>query len=101
MQSGRIAFGADQARIEQCLSQNDAHRRRNVLTPTSGPYAVGVDYGNPISYLVLNAGADVISSDGKLVGKLEHVLADPESDVFDGLVIDIHLGPGGSTAPGI
>jgi len=65
------------------------------LRPGSGPYAVGVDYGDPISYLVLNAGADVISSDGERVGKLEHVLADPESDVFDGLVIDIHLGPGG------
>jgi sporulation protein YlmC with PRC-barrel domain len=60
-----------------------------------GPYAVSVDYGSPISYLTLNVGADVISSDGERVGKLEHVLADPDSDVFDGLVIDIHLGPRG------
>jgi sporulation protein YlmC with PRC-barrel domain len=61
----------------------------------SGLYAVSVDYGNPISYLMLNAGADVISRDGERVGKVEHVLADPDIDVFDGLVIDIHLGPGG------
>jgi sporulation protein YlmC with PRC-barrel domain len=54
-----------------------------------------VDYGNPISYLALEPGAEVISSDGKPVGKLEHVLADTKEDVFDGLVIDIQLGPGG------
>ena len=54
-----------------------------------------VDYGQPISYLTLEAGTDVVSSDGSLVGKLEHVLGDVDSDVFDGLVIDIQRGPGG------
>ncbi|MEA2274768.1 MAG: hypothetical protein QOI98_3476 [Solirubrobacteraceae bacterium] len=44
---------------------------------------------------MLNAGVDVISSDGERIGKIEHVRADPEIDVFDGLVIEIHLGPGG------
>ena len=55
-----------------------------------------MDRGNPISYLALEAGAEVVTSDEEVVGKVEHVLADPESDVFDGLVIDIKTGPGGA-----
>jgi PRC-barrel domain len=54
-----------------------------------------VDYGNRISYLVLEQGADVVSSDGKVVGKLERVLADGDADIFDGLIIDVQPGPGG------
>ena len=54
-----------------------------------------MDYGDPISYLVLEAGTDVISSDGEVIGTLGHVLADEGSAVFDGLVIDIRRGPGG------
>jgi uncharacterized protein YrrD len=49
----------------------------------------------PASYLTLQRGADVISSDGERVGAVEHVLRDEETDIFDGLVIDIRLGPGG------
>jgi hypothetical protein len=37
-----------------------------------------------------------VSSDGDVVGKVQHVLADEEADVFDGIVIDTRLGPGGS-----
>lgn len=37
----------------------------------------------------------MISSDGKEVGKVQHVLADEDEDVFDGIVIDTELGPGG------
>ena len=54
-----------------------------------------MDYGNPTSYLALEQGTDVISSDGDRVGRVEHVLADPDSDIFDGLVIDVESGPGG------
>jgi hypothetical protein len=54
-----------------------------------------MDNGSPISYAVLESGTDVICSEGELVGKVEHVLADAEEDVFDGLVIDCHRGPGG------
>jgi hypothetical protein len=54
-----------------------------------------VDYGEPSSYLALQAGTDVVSSDGEVVGKVQHVLADTEEDVFDGLVIDTRFGPGG------
>jgi hypothetical protein len=54
-----------------------------------------VDFGKPSSYLALEPGADVVSSDGERVGKVEHVLADADSDIFDGLVVDLERGPGG------
>jgi hypothetical protein len=53
------------------------------------------DYGAPASYLTLKEGCDVVSSDGQRVGTLQHVLADEEDDIFDGIVIDSELGPGG------
>jgi uncharacterized protein YrrD len=55
-----------------------------------------VDFGAPISYVVLAAGTDVVCSEGDVVGKVQHVLADAEEDVFDGLVIDAQVGPGGA-----
>ena len=54
-----------------------------------------MDYGEPASYLTLDEDCLVISSDGEEVGKVQHVLADEEEDVFDGIVIDTELGPGG------
>jgi hypothetical protein len=54
-----------------------------------------VDLGAPASYLTLQDGTPVVSSDGEEVGRVEHVLADPEADVFDGLIIDMRAGPGG------
>ena len=47
-----------------------------------------MDLGNPASYLVLADGTPVLSSDGREVGKVEHVLADADSDVFDGVIVD-------------
>ena len=40
------------------------------------------------SYYTLEPGAVVRASDGTEIGKVEHVLADAASDIFDGLVID-------------
>jgi hypothetical protein len=54
-----------------------------------------MDYGEPASYLALTEGCAVVSSDGEDVGTVKHVLADEEEDVFDGVVIDTQLGPGG------
>lgn len=45
--------------------------------------------------MTLAPGADVVSSDGSIIGKVEHVLAVEDEDIFDGLVIDTKLGPGG------
>jgi len=61
-----------------------------------GPgYARLVDLGPPISYLVLAKGTPVYSSDSECVGHVVHVLAAEDEDVFDGIVIDDRLGPGG------
>ena len=53
------------------------------------------DLGAPTSYLALAEGVPVYSSDGKMLGKVEHVLAEPEEDIFDGFVIDTSVLPGG------
>jgi hypothetical protein len=47
------------------------------------------DLGAPVSYLTLPDGVRVYASDGREVGKVAHVLADPEVDVFEGLVISL------------
>jgi hypothetical protein len=65
-----------------------------VVTADRG-YARAVEYGNPISYMVLEPGTDCVSSDGQRVGRVEHVLADEDADIFDGLVVDTDAGPGG------
>lgn len=53
------------------------------------------DLGPPSSYLALEPGTAVFSCDGEKVGEVEHVLRDPEADIFDGLVIDTSVLPGG------
>ena len=53
------------------------------------------DHGQPRSYLDVDEGVDVITSDGQVVGMLEHVLADDRTDIFDGIVVDTSAGPGG------
>lgn len=63
--------------------------------PRSEAIVGSVEYGEPIAYSALKAGTDVISSDGQDVGAVEHVLADEDEDVFDGIVIDVKTGPGG------
>jgi hypothetical protein len=49
----------------------------------------------PASYLTLQEGTPVLASGGERIGKVTHVLADPADDIFDGIVIDTTLGPGG------
>jgi uncharacterized protein YrrD len=53
------------------------------------------DLGAPSSYLVLAEGTPVYSSDGEKLGEVEHVLADADADVFDGIVLDTSVLPGG------
>jgi hypothetical protein len=53
------------------------------------------DLGSPSSYLALEPGVDVFSRDGERLGEVQHVLADPEVDLFDGIVIDTSGLPGG------
>src|SRR3954452_11267380 len=53
------------------------------------------DLGAPSSYLALADGVPVYSSDGAKLGEVEHLLAEPEEDIFDGFVIDTSVLPGG------
>jgi hypothetical protein len=53
------------------------------------------DLGQPSSDLALGKGAECYSCDGEMVGKVEHVLAVPEDDIFDGIVLDTTVLPGG------
>jgi hypothetical protein len=53
------------------------------------------DLGPLASYLTLEEGTAVYASDGARLGKVAHVLADPDADVFDGIVLDTSVLPGG------
>jgi hypothetical protein len=54
-----------------------------------------MDLGAPTSYLTLSPGTPVYSSDGERLGEVEHVLAEREEDIFDGIVFDASTLPGG------
>jgi hypothetical protein len=53
------------------------------------------DLGQPSSYLALEKGVAVYSSDGKELGRVARVLSAPNIDVFDGFVLDTTVLPGG------
>lgn len=53
------------------------------------------DLGPQISYMVLGRGAPVFSSDGVHLGKVVRVDRDSGTDIFDGIVIETKVGPGG------
>ena len=53
------------------------------------------DLGPPASYLTLEKGTPVFAIGGERVGEIEHVLADEDTDIFDGIVIDQSILPGG------
>jgi uncharacterized protein YrrD len=46
-----------------------------------------MDEGAPIAYRVLEHDVPVFASDGIEVGKVHHVVAAPEKDIFHGIVI--------------
>jgi uncharacterized protein YrrD len=46
------------------------------------------DLGPPGSYMTLSEGVAVYSRDGQRLGEVEHVLAEPDKDIFDGIVFD-------------
>lgn len=51
-----------------------------------------MDEQHKISYLALEVGTPVQSSEGHTFGKVEHVLQIPSEDVFDGIVVATHRG---------
>lgn len=56
---------------------------------------MAADHGPPIAWTALREGTRVLDATGEDVGAVEHVLADVEADVWEGLVVDTRLGPGG------
>lgn len=54
-----------------------------------------MDLGRPISYLALANGTAVYTSDGEHIGHVTHVLASDRESLFEGIVIEERLGPGG------
>jgi len=53
------------------------------------------DLGEPTSYLVVDKGVPVYSSDGQDLGRVVRVLSAREADMFDGIIFDTTKGPGG------
>jgi len=51
-----------------------------------------VSHGAPTSYLVLGEGTEVFASDGGPVGTVKRVLAIPDDDIFDGLILETEEG---------
>ena len=49
-----------------------------------------MDLGDPISYEVLAKGTPVYSAEGAPAGRVHHVLAAEDEDVFDGIIIAEH-----------
>jgi hypothetical protein len=47
---------------------------------------------DPISWLVLEPGHPVVTSDGKELGTVQEVLGDQTVDIFDGLTVTAGLG---------
>ncbi len=48
-----------------------------------------------MSYITLEEGTAVYTSDGRGLGHVRHVLADVDDDIFDGIVIEAGEPPGG------
>lgn len=42
---------------------------------------------DPVAWIVIDRGWEVLSSDGQKVGTVDEVLADEEADIFDGLAV--------------
>ena len=85
----RLPSRGDPSQREANRAQS--RRRRSSSTNRESPpvCSPAVDAGDPISYEVLQEGTPVYSSDGRQIGAVTHVLAAPEEDVFDGIVIAV------------
>jgi uncharacterized protein YrrD len=52
------------------------------------------DLGPPVAYLAVEEGTPVYDRSGERLGVVEHVLADEQLDIFEGIVIHTHPLPG-------
>jgi rRNA processing protein Gar1 len=44
--------------------------------------------GDPVSWLLVERGWNVVDAQGSKVGKVDEVLGDEQTDIFHGLVVD-------------
>ena len=42
---------------------------------------------DPVAWIVVEPGWEVVSSDGEKVGTVDEMLGDPNADIFDGLAV--------------
>ena len=43
---------------------------------------------DPVSWLLIEPGWEVVDADGRRVGKVDEVLGEDEADIWDGLTVD-------------
>ena len=43
---------------------------------------------DPVSWLLIEPGWEVVGANGERIGKVDEVLGDPEADIWDGLTVD-------------
>jgi hypothetical protein len=43
---------------------------------------------DPVSWLMIEPGWEVVDANGKRIGKVDEVLGDKEHDIWDGLTVD-------------
>ena len=65
--------------------------------PESGH--AGDNAGDEVSWRLIAPGTAVLASDGTPVGRVTHVLGDPERDIFDGVGFRHHLWTTNRMAP--
>jgi hypothetical protein len=54
---------------------------------------------DPVSWLLIEPGWEVVGADGESVGKVHEVVGDPERDIFDGLQVTSGLVGGSDYVP--
>ena len=57
------------------------------------------EHGQPVAYTAVARDTPVYASDGVLVGRVKRMMAVPEKDIFDGIVISTAEGPRFVDAP--
>ena len=87
----------EERRLERKMDVFTAAQRRTRATLDAAWRAGHPLGGRPdrASWRTLVPGADVVAADGARVGAVQEVVADHAADIFDGVVVDLRLGPGG------
>ena len=91
------ALAADEKQLERRMDEFTGTQRRTraaIEAAWRAEHPLG-GRQDRVSWRTLGPGADVVAADGARVGAVREVIADEELDIFDGVVVDLRLGPGG------